>query len=77
MRINYGVDNMIHPTIAQALAPFTPPATTVEELQAQINDLKEEMGFYLEALTYIYDGINNHDIYSVNQVRGVCARVLP
>lgn len=71
---------MIHPTMAQALAPFTlpaPPAPTVEELQTQINDLKEEMGFYLEALTYIYDGINNHDIYSVNQVRGVCARVLP
>ena len=70
----------MHPTIVQALAPFAPPAPpapTVEELQTQINDLKEEMGFYLEALTYIYDGINNHDIYSVNQVRGVCARVLP
>jgi|GEM_PF-5136761 len=68
---------MMHPTMSQALAPFAPPAPTVADLQAQINDLKEEMGFYLEALTYIYDGINNHDIYSVNQVRGVCARVLP
>jgi len=67
----------MHPTMAQALKPFTPPLSTVDELQAQINDLKEEMGFYLEALTYIYDGINNHDIYSVNQVRNVCARVLP
>jgi hypothetical protein len=68
---------MIHPTIAQALAPFTPPPPTVEELQTQINDLREEMGFYLEALTYIYDGINNHSIWHINQVRGVCARVLP
>jgi hypothetical protein len=68
---------MIHPTIAQALAPFAPPAPTVDELQAQVNDLREEMGFYLEALTYIYDGINNYDIYSVNQVKMICARVLP
>jgi hypothetical protein len=68
---------MIHPTIAQALAPFAPPAPTVHELQAQINDLREEMGFYLEALTYIYDNINNHNIYSVNQVKMICAKVLP
>jgi len=68
---------MIHPTIAQALAPFTPPAPTVDDLQAQVSDLREEMGFYLEALTYIYDNINNHNIYSVNQVKMICARVLP
>jgi len=68
---------MIHPTIAQALAPFAPPAPTVDELQAQVNDLREEMGFYFEALTYIYDNINNHNIYSVNQVKMICARVLP
>jgi hypothetical protein len=68
---------MIHPTIAQALAPFTPPASTVHDLQTQVNDLREEMGFYLEALTYIYDNINNHNIYDVNQVKMICARVLP
>ena len=68
---------MIHPTMAQALAPFTPPAPTVDDLQAQVSDLREEMGFYLEALTYIYDNINNHNIYSVNQVKMICARVLP
>ena len=68
---------MIHPTIAQALAPFTPPAPTVDDLQAQVSDLREEMGFYLEALTYIYDNINNHNIYSINQVKMICARVLP
>jgi hypothetical protein len=68
---------MIHPTIAQALAPFAPPAPTVDDLQAQVNDLREEMNFYLEALTYIYDNINNHTIYDVNQVKMICARVLP
>ena len=68
---------MIHPTIAQALAPFAPPAPTVDDLQAQVNDLREEMGFYLETLTYIYDNINNHTIYDVNQVKMICARVLP
>jgi len=67
----------MHPAIAQALAPFAPPAITVPELQKQVNDLQEELNFYLEALTYIYDGINNHDIYSVNQVKMICARVLP
>jgi hypothetical protein len=68
---------MMHPTIAQALAPFTPPAPTVDELQAQINDLKEEKDFYLEALDFIYNGIEDHSIWHINQVRGVCARVLP
>jgi hypothetical protein len=68
---------MMHPTIAQALAPFTPPAPTVDELQAQINDLREEKDFYLEALDFIYNGIEDHSIWHVNQVRGVCARVLP
>ena len=68
---------MMHPTIAQALKPFTPSAPTVEELQAQINDLKEEKDFYLEALDFIYNGIEDHSIWHINQVRGVCARVLP
>ena len=68
---------MMHPTIAQALAPFTPSAPTVDELQAQINDLKEEKDFYLEALDFIYNGIEDHSIWHINQVRGVCARVLP
>jgi hypothetical protein len=68
---------MIHPTMAQALAPFAPPAPTVDELQAQINDLKEEKDFYLEALDFIYNGIEDHSIWHINQVRGVCARVLP
>jgi hypothetical protein len=68
---------MMHPTIAQALAPFAPPAPTVSELQTQVNDLQEELNFYLETLNYIYDGINNDDIYSVNQVKMICARVLP
>ena len=68
---------MIHPTIAQALAPFTPPAPTVDELQAQINDLKEEKDFYLEALDFIYNGIEDHSIWHVNQVKMICARVLP
>ena len=68
---------MMHPTIAQALAPFTPSAPTLAELQAQINDLKEEKDFYLEALDFIYNGIEDHSIWHVNQVRGVCARVLP
>jgi hypothetical protein len=67
----------MHPTIAQALAPFTPPAPTVDELQAQINDLKEEMGFYLETLDFIYNNIQNHTIWDVNQVKMICARVLP
>jgi hypothetical protein len=68
---------MINPTIAQALAPFTPPAPTVDELQAQIKELREEKDFYLEALNYIYNNINNHTIYDVNQVKMICARVLP
>ena len=68
---------MIHPTIAQALAPFTPLVPTLAELQAQINDLREEKDFYLEALDFIYNGIEDHSIWHVNQVRGVCARVLP
>ena len=68
---------MMHPTIAQALAPFTPPAPTLAELQAQINDLREEKDFYLEALDFIYNGIEDHSIWHINQVRGVCARVLP
>jgi hypothetical protein len=68
---------MMHPTIAQALAPFAPPPPTVADLQVQIDELKEEMGFYLEALDYIYNGIEDHSIWHVNQVRGVCARVLP
>jgi hypothetical protein len=68
---------MIHPTIVQALAPFTPPAPTVDELQAQIDELREEKDFYLEALDFIYNGIEDHSIWHVNQVRGVCARVLP
>lgn len=68
---------MMHPIIAQALAPFTPTAPTLAELQAQINDLREEKDFYLEALDFIYNGIEDHSIWHVNQVRGVCARVLP
>ena len=68
---------MMHPTIAQALAPFTPSAPTLAELQAQINDLREEKDFYLEALDFIYNGIEDHSIWHINQVRGVCARVLP
>ena len=68
---------MMHPTIAQALAPFTPPALTIDELQAQINDLKEEKDFYLEALNYIYDNIESRQIYDVNKVQMICARVLP
>jgi hypothetical protein len=68
---------MIHPTIAQALAPFAPPALTVEELQAQIKELREEKDFYLEALNYIYDNIESRQIYDVNKVQMICARVLP
>jgi len=71
------METMIHPTIAQALAPFTPPAPTVDELQAQINDLREEMGFYLETIDFIYNNIQNHTIWDVNQVKMICARVLP
>ena len=67
----------MHPALAQALAPFTPPAPTIPELQKQVNDLQEELNFYLEALTYIYDNINNHNIYDVNQVKMICAKVLP
>ena len=67
----------MHPTMSQALKPFTPSAPTVDELQAQIKELKEEIEFYLEALNHIYDGIEDHSIWHVNQVRGVCARVLP
>jgi hypothetical protein len=68
---------MMHPTIAQALAPFTPPALTVAELQARIKYLEEDVRLYEEALNYISDGIDNHSIWHVNQVRGVCAGVLP
>ena len=68
---------MMHPTMSQALKPFTPAAPTLAELQAQINDLREEKDFYLEALDFIYNGIEDHSIWHVNQVRGVCARVLP
>ena len=68
---------MMHPTIAQALAPFTPTAPTVEELQAQIKELREEKDFYLETLNYIYDNIESRQIYDVNKVQMICARVLP
>jgi hypothetical protein len=68
---------MMHPTIAQALAPFTPPAPTLAELQAQIKELREEKDFYLEALNYIYDNIESRQIYDVNKVQMICARVLP
>jgi len=68
---------MMHPTIAQALAPFTPPSPTLAELQARIKYLEEDVRLYEEALNYIYNGIQNHSIWHVNQVRGVCARVLP
>jgi hypothetical protein len=63
--------------MAQALAPFTPPAPTVAELQERIKYLEEYVRLYEEALNYIYNGINNHSIWHVNQVRGVCAGVLP
>jgi len=66
----------MHPALAQALAPFTPPASTVDDLQAQVNDLQEELNFYLEALDFIYNGIENHTIWDVNQVKMICARVL-
>ena len=68
---------MMHPTMSQALAPFTPSAPTVDELQARIKYLEEDVKIYEEALTYIYNGIQDHSIWHVNQVRGVCARVLP
>jgi hypothetical protein len=68
---------MIHPTMSQALKPFTPPLPTVEELQARIKYLEEDVRLYEEALNYIYDGIEDHSIWHVNQVRGVCAGVLP
>jgi hypothetical protein len=68
---------MMHPTMAQVLAPFTPPLPTVAELQARIKYLEEDVRLYEEALNYIYDGIENHTIWHVNQVRGVCAGVLP
>ena len=58
---------MMHPT----------PAPTVAELQARIKYLEEDVRIYEEALTYIADGIDNHSIWHVNQVRGVCAGVLP
>jgi hypothetical protein len=67
----------MHPALAQALAPFAPPAPTVPELQKQVNDLQEELNFYLETLNYIYDGIQNQTIWDVNQVKMICARVLP
>jgi len=68
---------MMHPTMSQALAPFTPPLPTVAELQARIKYLEEDVRIYEEALKYISDGIDNHSIWHVNQVRGVCAGVLP
>jgi hypothetical protein len=67
----------MHPTMSQALAPFTPTAPTVAELQARIKYLEEDVRLYEEALNYISDGIDNHSIWHVNQVRGVCAGVLP
>lgn len=67
----------MHPIIDQALAPFTPPAPTVAELQARIKFLEEDVRLYEEALNYIYDGIEDHSIWHINQVRGVCAGVLP
>ena len=67
----------MHPTIAQALKPFTPPAYTIEDLHARIKYLEEDVRLYEEALTYIYNGIEDHSIWHVNQVRGVCAGVLP
>ena len=68
---------MMHPIIDQALAPFKPPAPTLAELQARIKFLEEDVRLYEEALTYIYNGIEDHSIWHVNQVRGVCAGVLP
>jgi hypothetical protein len=59
----------MNPTITQA--------PTVAELQARIKYLEEDVRLYEEALNYIYDGIENHTIWHVNQVRGVCAGVLP
>jgi len=67
---------MMHPTIAQALAPFAPPPPKIEDLQARIKYLEEDVRLYEEALTYISNGIDNHSIWHVNQVRGVCAGVL-
>ena len=67
---------MMHPTMAQALKPFTPPPK-IEDLQARIKYLEEDVRLYEEALNYISDGIDNHSIWHVNQVRGVCAGVLP
>ena len=67
----------MHPTIDQALKPFTPPRPTLAELQARIKFLEEDVRLYEEALNYIYDGIEDHSIWHVNQVRGVCAGVLP
>ena len=68
---------MMHPTMSQALAPFTPSAPTVAELQARIKYLEEDVRLYEEALNYIYNGIEDHSIWHVNQVRGICAGVLP
>ena len=68
---------MMHPIIDQALKPFTPPAPTLAELQARIKFLEEDVRLYEEALNYIYNGIQDHSIWHVNQVRGVCAGVLP
>lgn len=67
----------MHQIIAQALKPFTPPTPTLAELQARIKYLEEDVRLYEEALNYIYDGIEDHSIWHVNQVRGVCAGVLP
>ena len=67
----------MHSTIAQALKPFTPPTPTLAELQARIKYLEEDVRLYEEALNYIYNGIEDHSIWHVNQVRGVCAGVLP
>lgn len=68
---------MMHPIIDQALKPFTPPRPTLAELQARIKFLEEDVRLYEEALNYIYNGIQDHSIWHVNQVRGVCAGVLP
>lgn len=67
----------MHPTMSQALKPFKPSTPTVAELQARIKYLEEDVRLYEEALNYIYNGIEDHSIWHVNQVRGVCAGVLP
>jgi hypothetical protein len=59
--------SMMHPTMSP----------TIQDLQARIKYLEEDVRIYEEALNYISDGIDNHSIWHVNQVRGVCAGVLP